>query len=59
MKPLYPWVIMLIVLPLQIGIVYFSATNLIHRARAWAWIFILFQLPFISLNAVNLWRWFR
>ena len=44
MKPLYPWVIILIVLPLQIGIVYFSATNLIHRARTWAWIFILFQL---------------
>lgn len=59
MNPLYPWIILLVVVPLQIGIVYFSATNLIHRAKVWAWVFIVSQLPFIWLNAMNLWRWFR
>lgn len=59
MKPLYPWVIMLIVLPLQIGLVYFCATYLVKRTKVWAYGFVIFQLPCIALNIMNLWRWFK
>lgn len=66
MKSIYPWVVMLGLIPLQLYFFYFIATFVrkrIHPGPFWAKavVIIVFfsQIPMLFLNIYNVWGYFK
>ena len=66
MKPIYPWLVLLILVPLQLYFFYFIATYVrkrVHPGPFWAKVaaivVFLSQIPMLFLNIYNVWGYFK
>lgn len=65
MNPIYPWLVLLLLIPIQLYFFYFIATYVrkrVYQGPFWAKVAVIVifigQIPMLFLNIINLWRHF-